>query len=479
MGSTNSLRLPAHHVAREPELSFHPSRREDSHVHPLKGLRDFGPYSRSLINNVMDPIRVGLIVPHGTRGVISGILDELRSQQFPRERKNYLIKYPGFSSIYGTRVVASESNTWLQLPEGLEQDLEDSEKPHLHLAETVTQAISASGAYRTEFDILLIYLPQRWNSYYKNEEDGFDLHDHIKATAADAGIPTQIIRDGENGALGYHCRASVMWRLSIALYTKAGGVPWKILNSDPTIAYLGLSYSLQRDSTGTEFVTCCSQVFDSDGAGLEFLAYRTEGANIISDNPYLTRDDMRRVISRSLSLYRKRHGGANPSQLIIHKSTDFRNGEIQGSFDAWNRESNLSLIQIQQRNNWRGIKIEPPQNNSDKGTPANYPCRRGSYAYLGGREILLWTQGTAPDINKNFYKEKKGIPKPLLLRRFAGHGAFDKRCAEIMGLTKMDWNNDALYNRSPVTLRYASKLAKIMKRVPDSSGGPYSLRLFI
>jgi hypothetical protein len=427
----------------------------------------------------MDPIRVGLIVPHGTRGVISGLLKELRSRQSPQERRKYLIEYPGFSSIYGTRVIASSDNVWLQLPEDLDRDLQTADKPHLRLAEAVTQALSSSGAYRAQFDVLLIYLPERWEPYYKNEEDGFDLHDHIKATAADAGIPTQIVRDGDNGAIDYHCRASVMWRLSIALYTKAGGVPWKILNSDPDVAYLGLSYSLQRDETGTDFVTCCSQVFDSDGAGLEFLAYRTEGARIIGDNPYLSRDDMRRIISRSLSLYRKRHIGSSPNHLVVHKSSDFKHDEIRGSFDAWNKDRNLSLIQVQKSSKWRGIKIEDPKGNSKKGSPANYPCRRGSYAFMGGREVLLWTQGTAPDVKDNFYKEGKGIPRPLLLRRFAGHGGFDRRCAEVMGLTKMDWNNDALYNRSPVTLSYASRLASILKRVPDASGGPYPLRLFI
>jgi hypothetical protein len=32
--------------------------------------------------------------------------------------------------------------------------------------------------------------------------------------------------------------------------------------------------------------------------------------------------------------------------------------------------------------------------------------------------------------------------------------------AELLGLTKMDWNNDALYDRLPVTTEYARKLAR-------------------
>ena len=52
-----------------------------------------------------------------------------------------------------------------------------------------------------------------------------------------------------------------MWRLGIALYSKAGGIPWKLAGSDPDTAYVGLSYALRSDNTGqVRFVTCCSQV---------------------------------------------------------------------------------------------------------------------------------------------------------------------------------------------------------------------------
>jgi len=43
----------------------------------------------------------------------------------------------------------------------------------------------------------------------------------------------------------------------------------------------------------------------------------------------------------------------------------------------------------------------------------------------------------------------------------------------------MDWNNDALYNRLPVTLEFAGDLARIVKNMPDLSARPYSIRLFM
>jgi hypothetical protein len=43
----------------------------------------------------------------------------------------------------------------------------------------------------------------------------------------------------------------------------------------------------------------------------------------------------------------------------------------------------------------------------------------------------------------------------------------------------MNWNNDSLYDRLPVTLRYASILAKTVKRMPTILPRPYEFRLFM
>jgi len=79
----------------------------------------------------------------------------------------------------------------------------------------------------------------------------------------------------------------------------------------------------------------------------------------------------------------------------------------------------------------------------------------------------------------NFYKEGKGIPRPLMLRRYAGHGTWDEACRATLGLTKMNWNHDGLYDRLPVTLGYASVLARTIKRIPKLADIPYQFRFFM
>ncbi|MCL4543146.1 MAG: hypothetical protein M1118_00890 [Chloroflexi bacterium] len=473
--------LPGHEWLSEPELAFHPERVEDRSIHPLRGLVEFGPYSRSLVNTVLDPIRVGMIVPHGEARRMNALLDELEQRHHPRERMDYLPEFLGFSRIMGLRAVGVPQAR-VELPPTLDDEIGGSLHPHVLLAERITRALSTLQALRSDFDVLLIYLPDRWQDcFYGPAEEDFDLHDYLKAVTASRGIPTQIVR--EDKALAYPCRCSVMWRLAIALYCKAGGVPWKLAHADPDMAYVGLSYAVRPINTDRgRYVTCCSQVFDADGAGLEFIAYETDEVHIERDNPFLSRSEMRRVMVRSLSLYQRRHAGRAPKRVIIHKSTEFKPDEIDGCFDAWRSAEGLDLVHVQQDVIWRGVGIDQPVDRSGpRGNPAPYPILRGSYLPLGNRDVLLWTQGNVPAAaaGKNFYKEGKAIPAPLLLSRYAGHGGWNDSCRWMLGLTKMNWNNDGLYDRLPVTMEYAQVLARTIKRMPQVGPRPYEFRFFM
>jgi hypothetical protein len=423
-------KLPAHQFLPEPELAFHPERREDRDIHPLRGLVRYGPFSRALVNSVIDPIRVATVGPYGKLLDVKRLLDELERQHHPKERVNYLPEFLGFSRVFGLRVVQSACT--VELPKGLDERLASSDRPHLILSEEITRAFGSMEAHRADFDVLAVYLPIAWQrGFVGTEGEDFDLHDYLKAITASRGIPMQIIRDDR--ALAYFCRCSVMWRLGIALYCKAGGIPWKLTDQDPEMALIGLSYAIRKgEAGGPRFVTCCSQVFDADGSGLEFIAYEAEEVHFERENPFLSRSEMRKVMARSLTLYQRRHGGRVPRRVVIHKSTEFKPEEIEGCFDAWRSSEGLELVQVQQDAAWRGIHVGAPKSDSasSKGTIEPYPCSRGSYMQLGGREVLLWTQGNAPGFagGRNFYKEGKGIPTPLFLHRFAGHGSWHEPC---------------------------------------------------
>jgi hypothetical protein len=63
------------------------------------------------------------------------------------------------------------------------------------------------------------------------------------------------------------------------------------------------------------------------------------------ENPYLSRQDMRRVTARTIDLY-QRQKGAPPKRLVVHKTTQFRPAEIDGCIDALGAVDDLELLTV-------------------------------------------------------------------------------------------------------------------------------------
>lgn len=234
------------------------------------------------------------------------------------------------------------------------------------------------------------------------------------------------------------------------------------------------------DSDKPRFVTCCSQVFDAEGAGLEFIAYDAHEVEIQRENPFMSRTEMFRVMTRSLDLYRRRHAGRGPRRVIVHKSTEFKAEEIDGCMEALHLCESVDLVQVVEDIGWRGARIDSSRDGA-KGKPAAYPVPRGSLLSLGPRDALLWMRGTVSGIadRKDYFQGGKSTPQPIRLVRHAGHGPWDATASSALALSKMNWNNDALYDHLPVTMGYAQVLARVVKRMDRLGNTPYQFRFFM
>jgi len=255
----------------------------------------------------------------------------------------------------------------------------------------------------------------------------FDLHDYIKATSASLSMPVQIVNSGDSSAaLEYPCRCSVMWRLGIAMYCKAGGVPWTLADCDPETAYIGISYALLDNATNASpYAICCSQVFKADGAGLEFVAYEAQDVKVYGKNPFLSRSQMLGVMSRSLRIYQHQCSGKKPKKIVIHKNTEFHHDELLGCFDALSTCETIELVHVQKETSWHGIKVLGNK------IIDMFPCSRGTALQLDENAALLWTHGNSTSLastRRQYYKGGKGIPTPLVVVRYAGHGSMDETC---------------------------------------------------
>lgn len=213
----------AHTRLAEPSLAFDPADPAQQHVNPLAGLAEFGLYSAAAWEAAGQRVRVAILAPQDAIDPIRGLLSSLRDPADPRERRDYLPPYPGFKNAFRTGLVPADDKARQPLSADLDRVMAGSAEPHLVLARALTEGLNRLAAVRSLFDVAVFYLPQRWEACFTAGE--FDLHDHVKAAAAQLGLPTQIVTDL---AMGYHCQASVGWRLATALYAKASVIPYKL-----------------------------------------------------------------------------------------------------------------------------------------------------------------------------------------------------------------------------------------------------------
>lgn len=480
--SAADAKLPSFQLLEEPVLSFSPDDPRAIDIHPLRGLINHGPFSKRSFGTYTPTLRVAMVGPKSGRDSVVSLMKLVQQSHRPSDRKEYVPEYPGFQKLFGIPLHAASQAARVTWSDALE-DLPFEGTGEQRVQAAFESALSELDLQRSEFDVVVVHLPDAWANALHTPT--FDAHDALKVIGARYGIPTQVLNDR---AFTFSAKASIAWRLAIALYVKAGGIPWKLapLPGVPDgTAYIGLAYALRPHADGVHYVTCCSQVFDMDGGGMQFVAF--EARDPVADvqeakrNPFLSRADMRAVLARSLQLYQSRNGGALPQRLVVHKTTAFREEEIQGVSEALAAVPEFECIEVGSNSSWRGVWMIGNPRGPKLTTPDRYPVPRGIMQTRSGASCFVWVAGNAPGVSTTsaYYQGGKSIPRPLVLTRHAGSGPLQLIAAEALALTKMDWNNDALYDPVPVTIRYSKRLARTIANVPSLPGRDYPYRLFM
>ena len=298
------------------------------------------------------------------------------------------------------------------------------------------------------------------------KEGPFDFHDLLKAKAMRFHKGTQLIlpatydpetkyrrHDANKETRRLQDPATRAWNLYVALYYKANGTPWR-LPKDPSsfdTCFLGISFFRTLDKLRLN--TSVAQIFNERGDG---VVVRGGPAQVSKEDrqPHLSINDAAELVIRALSAYRKVHKHA-PARLVIHKSSLYTDEERRGFLAALNQQQ-IELFDF--------LKVGDSTTRLFRN--GKYPPLRGTFLSLDEQTHVLYTRGSV-----DFFRTYPGmyVPRPLEFR-CENNGTSPQRLAEeILGLTKMNWNNTQFDGAAPITLRAARQVARVLRYTDSNS----------
>jgi hypothetical protein len=293
-----------------------------------------------------------------------------------------------------------------------------------------------------------------------------DFRGMLKAKAMSLSFPIQIVWEDvfdesakipqkikENRARKIQDRAGRTWNLLTTLYYKGTGrIPWRKKPHDAefTACYIGVSF--YREVGGQQLFASAAQMFDERGRGFILKGKRafTESRG---RHPYMTKVDARQLIADALAAYKNHHKNY-PARVIVLKTSQFREEEAEGIFQAVDAAGAelRDLVWIQESYSVKVLR------------DGNYPVMRGTFVDLGGKG-LLYTNGSIP-----YYGTYPGMydPRPLLLCPYKGSDSTIAQIAgEVLALTKINWNSTQMNQKLPIPIRAARAVGEVLKYVTD------------
>lgn len=474
----------------EPHLEFNG---HFLHVDKKTGLAEYGPFGRT--DPALHPtqIRIGIV---GTRATVElcerwvdecrGYIETDKTQQRRPHQINpdelfdedavmeALVKgltpdFVGMASdtSFATTVITAERwrSTFQDREARVVAELPNAVQRVEQATDLIADHIGRIATATPNPDVILVALPEVLleGSTAAQLGDGswLNLRRGLKARSMKWGVPIQIVREdtlsGKKANL--QDRATRAWNFSTGLYFKAGGVPWRGHGLEQDTCYIGVTFYRTENAEGKSVMRSgVAQAFDYLGQGVVLRGEPFEwDIEELGRTPHLTQNDAGDLVQKTLREYQK-ISRLPPRRVVVHKSSRFWNAahgkynELAGFYEgveAVNPDASIDLVTLA-RSNVRLARI------------GQYPPIRGTFALIEGNYPIVYTHGFTP-----YFDTYPGVhvPEPWTILEAHGDSGLRELAAELLALTKMNVNNAAFSDGTPITLAFSRMVSEVLKQV--------------
>ena len=295
----------------------------------------------------------------------------------------------------------------------------------------------------------------------ESDEWGYhNLRRGLKAEAMQFGIPTQLVWPGtlQLGGTPPAMRgrrvqdpATRAWNFTVALYHKAGGLPWRLAQVEPGVCYVGISFYRETAGGNPRMRTSMAQAFTSAGDGYVLRGNPFEWDETMQGkSPHLDQKSAMVLLQNVITLYRRQNRSSMPIRVVVHKTSKYTDEERRGFSDACQYVPRKDFVAL----SGRGIQFF---------RTGDYPPLRGTYVKFSDTNLLLYTDGYMP-----FLRTYPGprVPQPLEILEHHGDSPWNVVLQDILSLTKMNWNTADFACSYPITLAFSQKVSQMLADLP-------------
>lgn len=296
-----------------------------------------------------------------------------------------------------------------------------------------------------------------------------DFHHQLKARLLGTNAPTQVVKEStlRRGAsldgADANAAAAIAWNLTSAAFYKAGGRPWKAGAVRDGVCYIGLVFKEDASASDGRSACCAAQMFIDSGDGFVFRSAHAGLRAQRKGSFHLSREGASHVLRTALDAYREQRN-AWPTEVFVHGRVRFDHDEWEGFASAAPSGTAVTGVSIRDSHELKLYR------------QSKYPVLRGLALSLNARSSLLWTRGYVPRLMTYPGLE---VPNPLAVT--ITHGDSDPRVvlADILALTKLNYNACIHSDGLPVTLKFADAVGEILTAAPRIERPPLPFKHYI